>query len=132
CAFPDIDLNKSVVEYIFNSADACEDIDEGVNLEHKIVLSIAIRIWAERYMIAKIRDNEADYEVAKKQTGELFQAFKEHYNNQTEEIGILRRVNLITPANIHINAFMYEPILDMGTGELIDLYQSVKVCLNVV
>ena len=132
CVFPDVNLNESVIEYIFNAANACEGIDEGVNLEHKIVLSIAIRIWSERYMIAKIRDNDADYDVAKKQTGELFQAFKEHYNNQTEEIGILRRVNLITPANIHINAFMYEPILDMGMGELIDLYQSVKVGLNVV
>jgi hypothetical protein len=38
-------------------------------------------------------------------------------------------VNLITPANIHINAFMYEPILDMGIGELVALYQDVKLNL---
>ncbi len=129
CKFPDVALDESVLNCIFSAADSCEKVGEGVNLEHKIVLSIAIRIWAERYMIAKIRSNEATYDVAKKQTGELFQAFKDQFNNQTEEIGLLRRVNLITPANIHINAFMYEPILDMGIGELVALYQDVKLNL---
>ena len=38
-------------------------------------------------------------------------------------------VILITPANIHINAFMYEPILDMGFRELKALYQEVKAGL---
>jgi len=130
CTFPDVALDQSVIDYIFSSANICSTIDEGVNLEHKIVLSIAIRIWAERYMIAKIRVNEPEYDIANKQTGELFQTFKEQYNNQTNEIGLLRRVNLITPANIHINAFMYEPILDMGMGELVNLYERVKSDLN--
>ncbi|URW80901.1 hypothetical protein [Xiashengella succiniciproducens] len=43
-----------------------------------------------------------------------------------ENIEILKRVNLITPENIHINSFMYEPILDMGDFELRDLYEAVK------
>ena len=129
--FPDINLERGILDFIFHTADACEGIDEGVNLEQKIVLSIAIRIWSERYMIAKIRMNDSHYDVSKKQTGDLFQAFKDQFNNQTEEISILRRMNLITPANIHINAFMYEPILDMGIGELITLYKEVKSTLNV-
>lgn len=44
----------------------------------------------------------------------------------TGPIKLLRRINLITPSNIHINAFMYEPILDMGYGELKSLYNDVK------
>jgi hypothetical protein len=126
CGFPDVVLDQRILDLIFATADACENVADGVNLEEKIVLSIAIRIWAERYMVAKIRSNEPDFDVAQKQTGDLFQTFKEQYNNQTQEIGLLRRVNLITPANIHINAFMYEPILDMGTGELLTLYKEVK------
>jgi hypothetical protein len=31
---------------------------------------------------------------------------------------VLKRVNLIVPENIHVNSFVYEPILDMGDGEL--------------
>ncbi|GAA5654993.1 hypothetical protein Brsp06_01353 [Brucella sp. NBRC 13694] len=126
CQFPDIDLKQSVIEYLFAAADECENVADGINLEHKIALSIAIRIWAERYMIVKIRSSEPEYDVAKKQTGELFGKFKGLFNNQTETIGILRRVNLITPANIHLNAFMYEPILDMGMAELVALYKDVK------
>lgn len=130
CGFPKIEPDQRTLDYIFATADACENVGEGVNLEQKIVLSIAIRIWAERYMIAKIRSNEPDYDVSQKQSGDLFQTFKEQFNNQTQEIGLLRRVNLITPANIHINAFMYEPILDMGMGELLALYSEVKATLQ--
>lgn len=130
CSFPDIALDQPILDLIFTTADACENVDNGVNLEEKIVLSIAIRIRAERYMITKIRSNEPEYDVAQKQTGDLFQTFKEQFNNQTQEIGLLRRVNLITPANIHINAFMYEPILDMGIGELLSLYNEVKETLE--
>lgn len=77
-------------------------------------------------MILKIRGVEPNFDPSRKKTGQLFQAFKEKFNNQIDEISLLRRVNLITPANIHINAFMYEPILDMGFGELVNLYQAVK------
>lgn len=125
--FPNIDLDVSILSHIFSTADHCQDADDGINLEHKIVLSMATRIWAERYMIGKIRSNDPNYDTSKKQTGELFQSFKDQFNNQTNKIGLLRRVNLITPANIHINAFMYEPILDMGFGELKSLYQEVKI-----
>ena len=32
----------------------------------------------------------------------------------------------MTPENIHLNSFMYEPILDMSSDELINLYQEIK------
>lgn len=127
--FPNIALETPILGQIFSTADNCQNADDGVNLEHKIVLSLAARIWAERYMIAKIRGDDPTFDPARKQTGELFQAFKEKFNNQADEISLLRRVNLITPSNIHINAFMYEPILDMGFGELVQLYQDVKESL---
>lgn len=124
--FPEITLDFGIMDQIFATADNCQNAEDGVNLEHKIVLSLATRVWAERYMIGKIRGDEPGFDPSRKQTGQLFQTFKEKFNNQTDEISLLRRVNLITPANIHINAFMYEPILDMGFGELVKLYQDVK------
>lgn len=126
CTFPDVDLTKKVVEYLFATADECENVADGINLEHKIALSIAIRMRAERYMVAKIRSAEADYDVSNKTMGKILQKFKDLFNNEAEKIGLLRRVNLITPANIHLNSFMYEPILDMGMAELVALYQAVK------
>lgn len=126
CTFPDVDLTQPIIEHLFATADECENVADGINLEHKIALSIAIRMRAERYMVEKIRSAEAEYDVSNKQTGKIFQKFKDLFNNEAEKIGLLRRVNLITPANIHLNSFMYEPILDMGMTELVTLYQNVK------
>ncbi len=39
---------------------------------------------------------------------------------------ILERVNLMTPENIHLNSFMFEPILDMSPEHLKNLYRDVK------
>jgi hypothetical protein len=33
----------------------------------------------------------------------------------------------MTPENIHINSFMYEPILDMGIDDLKGIYERVKL-----
>jgi hypothetical protein len=39
---------------------------------------------------------------------------------------VLDRVALMTPENIHLNSFMYEPIIDMGEGPLRTLYKDIK------
>ena len=38
----------------------------------------------------------------------------------------MERVNLMTPENIHLNSFMYEPILDMSADHLVNLYNDIK------
>jgi hypothetical protein len=124
--FPSIDLTQNMLKYIMQTADNCLVQSEGINLEHKIVLSIAIRMLAEKFMIEKIRNVDQNYDTTRKQMGNLLQDYKNKFNNSTDTIKLLKRVNLITPANIHLNAFMYEPILDMGFGELKNLYQDVK------
>ena len=58
------------------------------------------------------------------QTRELFNAYKQF--GIQDKIKILEEVNIMTPENIHLNSFMYEPILDMDINELLNLYQKVK------
>ena len=123
-------MTEKVFNFIVQTADECLNQQDGVNLEHKIVLSIATRMLAEKFIIKKIRTDDPEYNPEQKQMGHLLQDFKDKFNNLTEDIQLLKRVNLITPANIHLNAFMYEPILDMGYGELKGLYQEVKDKLN--
>jgi len=41
-------------------------------------------------------------------------------------IGVLNRVILMTPETIHLNSFMYEPILDMSDEHLKQLYADVQ------
>ena len=127
-SFPAENLDKKVIDLIFETADECLAADEGINLENKIFLSIAIRLKAEQFMKSKITDDQflKDLDNTLNQTWNLLTKYEEEFNNEKDNIEILKRVNLITPENIHVNSFMYEPILDMGDGELRDLYKTVK------
>ena len=46
-------------------------------------------------------------------------------SNENKDIEILERVAIMTPENIHVNSFMYEPLLDMSDAALKDLYSDV-------
>ncbi len=118
---------KKVIDLIFELADEISiDITEFLNLENKIVLSIAIRLKAEQFMIKEINDSVAINSITKNQTIELIKKYRELFPNEIESIEILEQVNLMTPENIHLNSFMYEPILDMSDSYLKELYGKVK------
>lgn len=122
-----LDDDKTVFDFIFDEAEIIKDEETtGINLENKIALSIAIRLIAEDYMIYKITDKTAIAEIKSKQTRRLFNLFKEEYDDHST-VPILEKVNLMTPENIHLNSFMYEPILDMDDENLKRLYQDIKV-----
>lgn len=128
-----IDTSKGIIDAIFEAAEDCLTATQGANLEHKIVMSIAIRLKAEQFMRSKITDQTfvSGLDGTPNQTWVLFKKYEEEFNNEKESIDTLKKVNLITPENIHINSFMYEPILDMGDDELRELYKTVKAKLVV-
>lgn len=100
------------------------DIDE-VLLENKIVLSIAIRLLAENFMMDKMANLKADI-YRRNQTIEMFKDFKGGEHATKERIRVLDKVVLMTPENIHLNAFMYEPLIDISVWYLIRLYGELK------
>lgn len=116
---------KTVVEIINTEAASCLAASEGINFENKIVLSIAIRLSAERFMIGKIGDEKAVSKIVANQTYELFKLFRVKCGAASGAIGVVERVMLMTPENIHLNSFMYEPILDMSDEHLRKLYRDV-------
>lgn len=124
--FPNSDLANKVADKIFHEAEICLTADEGMNFENKIVLSIAIRLKSEKYMIDKINDPSFTDNISEKQTVKLIKKYKDLYPNEKINIDVLEEVNLMTPENIHLNSFMYEPIIDMGIQHLKDLYIKVK------
>jgi ABC-type Mn2+/Zn2+ transport system ATPase subunit len=105
--------------------------DVSLDLEKKVVLSIAIRLRAEKKMIEVIDDNAFVEAITKNQTAKLLTRFKEKLAGDASKaqlVALMERVNLMTPENIHLNSFMYEPILDMSAehlarlhGELVEL-----------
>jgi len=116
-----------VIDSIFNEADDCLKAPDGANFENKIVLSIAIRLAAEKYMVAKIADPNFVAAITVNQTSALTKRFKQQFPGETNAINILQRVVLMTPENIHLNSFMYEPILDMSDEHLRKLYQGIRL-----
>jgi hypothetical protein len=96
-----------------------------VVLEDKIILAIGIRLEAEEYMWSQVADKKI---ISGSQTGKLFGRYKKQFQNDPNHknaINTLERVNIMTPENIHLNSFMYEPILDMGISSLKKLHSEI-------
>lgn len=90
---------------------------------------MAIRLKSESYLIREINDNPFWTAITKNQTFELIKRFKTDFHTRTNEILLLDQINLMTPENIHLNSFMYEPILDMANDHLKQLYNDTKTML---
>lgn len=105
--------SKNIIDFIFETSQNIindTNIDE-ILLENKIVLSIAIRLKAERFMIKALPGLDLE-NITSNQTRELFKEYKKS-GSDFEKVRVLDKVNLMTPENIHMNAFMYEPLIDM-------------------
>ena len=119
------DADKLVHEIINSEANDCLKEAGGLKLENKVVLSIAARLAAERYMIAKIKDDAFVNSITKFQTAMLKEKFEEKLPGEIAAIEVLDCVVLMTPENIHLNSFMYEPLIDMSDEHLRRLYSDV-------
>ena len=137
-----INLADSVLRNLYSICDSITTVN--TQLENKIVLAIGIRHKAEEFMFAEIRGytgqlvwerrnnsrvvSSIDYLAlvasSNNQTRELLKGYQQFGDD--EKITILNEVSIMTPEHIHINSFMYEPLLDMDINELLSLYQRVK------
>lgn len=118
--------DKSVYNLIKETAATIMGRDEvNMELDDKIVLAIAIRLTAEQYIIGKIQNDEFVRSITKNATNQLIHKYKELFPQNTDIIKVLNQVNIMTPENIHVNSFMYEPILDMSNHHLKTLYTKV-------
>lgn len=129
--FADGRENELVYDLIMAEADKITDVEK-LEIENKIILSIAIRLKAELYMKNRIladvpngTDIISSIYSKKNQSAWLIKAYRENINDGI--MSILDIVAMITPENIHLNSFMFEPILDMSSKKLYEVYQSVKV-----
>ncbi|GAA8946122.1 hypothetical protein HpSLK40_09390 [Helicobacter pylori] len=92
-----------------------------IELQNKIIFSIAIRLKVEEWMLNKLNQ---EFKSEKNQTRELYDATKKELTD--DEKRIIQKVLMITPENIHINSFMFEPILDISLDHLYTCLEEVK------
>lgn len=126
--------NGREVELIFDlvmvEADKITDVEK-LEIESKLILSMAIRLKAELYMKNRILsdvpngvDIMNNIYAKKNQSAWLIKAYRENIND--DNMKFLDIIAMITPENIHLNSFMFEPILDMSSKKLYEVYQNVK------
>lgn len=123
--------NESIYNIIMAEANKISDIEK-LEIENKLILSMAIRLKAEEYIIKRILSDVAngmdvinDIYAGENQGAWLIKAYRKHIND--DKMNTLDLVAMITPENIHLNSFMFEPILDMSLKHLYKLYQKVKL-----
>ena len=72
-------------------------------------------------LIQKIQNN---------QTGKLLGQYKKLCSEQHDNILLMNKVSLMSSENIHINSFMFEPIIDMSIKSLVDLFGRVSLLVD--
>ena len=121
----------NVLDLVYSIAnDILISVDQNIDLENKVTLAIAIRLKAEEFMVVKINDDAFWNAITTNQTHTLIKKYITMFPTETDNIKLLQQVNLMTPENIHLNSFMYEPILDMANEHLKQLYRDVRDNLN--
>jgi ABC-type lipoprotein export system ATPase subunit len=118
---------EPVVQAILSEADGCLRSADGLSLENKIILAIAARLKIEQFMIEKIGNTNYVGMIDSNQTHKLQAKFKEDFPDEKVALSVIDRVLLMTPENIHLNSFMYEPLIDMSGEHLRKLYSEVAV-----
>ncbi|GAA8430813.1 hypothetical protein HpNP52_23010 [Helicobacter pylori] len=114
---------KLYFETIYNIAEKIynDKNHDHIELQNKIIFSIVIRLKSEEWMLNKLNQK---FESTNNQTRELYDAIKKELSD--DEKRIIQKVLMITPENIHINSFMFEPILDISLDHLYTCFEEVK------
>lgn len=130
----DINSTQSLKSLLFAEAiDICQSaVHNGLNLEDKILLSIAIRMQAEIFLTNELRTLKSDANYWCTSNSQFGKLMKEYIQlaPQSASIRILEKVSITVSSNIHLNSFMFEPILDLTIEHLISLYDEVRA-LNI-
>ena len=118
--------DSKFINLLFDVADNINIGTTEIELHNKLILSIAIRLLFEKKLFNKFNNWSIIDGFTKNQTNELIDYCVNNSLLTDEEKNISEKVKIMVSENIHVNAFMYEPIIDMSDEELINLYKIVK------
>lgn len=121
------DVHAAIIETAQEIADGDND---DFDLHKNITLAIGTRLLMEKYIITQISDQEYRNALAKgkDQTRELIKRYKNNSADpkKTENVKYFNKAAMVVDSSIHLNSFMYEPLIDMGTWELKEMYNKIK------
>ncbi|MBK9459920.1 MAG: hypothetical protein IPN94_10930 [Sphingobacteriales bacterium] len=123
-----LDTTKKVYDLVISIAEEIEAnkaIEPVLDLKSKLCLSIAIRFKAEEYIINKVTDANFHTNIWSKETGKIIGQYKTEFPNDKKRLKFSIE-NLMTAENLHLNSFMYEPLMDLSEDHLLTLYKDIK------
>ncbi len=125
------DDTKSVHDAIIETAqEIADDPNDDFDLHKNLTLAIGTRLRIEKYIITKISDQEYQNTLSKSkdQTRELIKRYKNNSADPKKEENVKKfnKAAMMVDSSIHLNSFMYEPLIDMGTWELKEMYNKIK------
>ena len=100
------------------------DTNDEVLLDNKLVMSLAIRLCAEKFLKQVLTENGQNFQDATSNQTRVWSKRAAQFLTP-EQKATIDEVNLITPENIHLNAFMFEPLIDISDWALKELYDKV-------
>lgn len=118
--------DSKYIDLLFKVADNIRKGTTEIELHNKLILSIAIRLLFEKKLFNKFNDWNILDGFTSNQTYELIDYCINNNLLTDEDVIISEKVRIMISENIHVNAFMYEPIIDMSDDELINLYEMIK------
>ena len=93
------------------------------DLEYKLTLGLALRIFFERIIFLEYKNVNGVSLIIQNEFGrsrELLQEAKKLFS--VDDYLCLVEINSINPSYVHINSFMYEPLIDVGIEKLAELF----------
>ena len=118
--------DSKYIDLLFKVADNIRKGTTEIELHNKLILSIAIRLLFEKKLFNKFNNWNILDGFTSNQTYELIDYCINNNLLTDEDVIISEKVRIMISENIHVNAFMYEPIIDMSDDELINLYEMIK------
>ena len=112
-----------VTDFIKSTYENVETISE-TDLYKKIGISITIRLYFEEILMKKSNKEISDIQNAQKNL--WWKAKKGYIKLSDEEREVFNKVKIATNDYLHVNYFMYEPLVDQSSKNLIELLNRVK------
>ena len=121
-----LNIHEAIIMHAKEVAAATSD---GFSLKDNLVLAIGTRLCIERYIISKI--SEEDYRNAVSKERDLTRKLLILYSNNCSDpnkqiyLKMFNKAAAIVDGTIHINSFMYEPLVDVGTWEMKKMFNEI-------
>lgn len=123
------DRSISAYQFIIETArEIANHPETSFKLEKKLTLAIACRLLTDKYLVNRINNESITDAITGIQTRRLRDLAHFDFTSQIDVVRakIVDRVLIISSENVHINAFMYEPIIDIALDELKNLFNEVS------